>query len=51
MYVEYPEDIKKAMEIFKPYENNIKDAELKDAPPEAIEAFYKFKKWAWEQGQ
>ena len=51
MIIDYPEEIKKAMEIYEPYRLNIKDGELKDAPQEAIDAFYKCKKWAWEQGQ
>ena len=51
MIIDYPEEIKKAMEIYEPYRLNIKDGELKDAPQEAIDAFYKCKKWAWEQEQ
>ena len=51
MIIDYPEEIKKAMEIYEPYRLNIKDGELKDAPQEAIGAFYKCKKWAWEQEQ
>ena len=47
MIIDYPEEIKKAMEIYEPYRLNIKDGELKDA----IDAFYKCKKWAWEQEQ
>ena len=31
--------------------NKVKDGIMKDRPKEAIEAFKKFKKWAWEQGQ
>lgn len=48
---EYPEEIKKAMEKYKPYRNRIKDGVLKDAPPDVIEAFNLVKKWAWEIGQ
>lgn len=51
MIIDYPEEIKKAIEIYEPYRLNIKDGELKDAPQEAIDAFYKCKKWAWEQEQ
>ncbi len=48
---EYPEEIKKAFEKCKPYENRIKDGILKDAPPDVIEAFELTKKWVWEMGQ
>ncbi len=48
---EYPEEIKKMMEVYEPYANRIDDGVLEDAPPKAIEAFEKVKKWAWEQGQ
>lgn len=48
---EYPEEIKKLMAIYEPYSNRIKDGVLKDAPPEAIEALEKVKKWIWEEGQ
>ena len=44
-----PEEIKKLKEVYEPY---IVDCEIvEDAPPEAVEAFEKVKKWAWEQGQ
>ena len=39
------------MKICEPYKDKVKDGIMKDAPKEAIEAFKKFKKWAWEQGQ
>lgn len=45
---EYPEEIKKLMKIYEPY---MVGCHLEDAPPEAVEAFEKVKKWAWEQGQ
>lgn len=48
---EYPEEIKKAFEKCKPYENRIKDGVLKDAPPDVIEAFELTKKWVWEMEQ
>lgn len=49
MFREYPEEIKKLMDLCAPYEDKIKDGELTDAPPEVIEAFKKTKKWAWEE--
>lgn len=51
MIVDYPDEIKKLMKKYEPYADKIKDGELKDAPQEAIDAFYKCKEWAWEQGQ
>ncbi len=48
---EYPEEIKKMMEIYKPYANRINDGKLENAPQKAIEAFEKVKEWAWNQGQ
>lgn len=51
MIVDYPDEIKKLMKKYEPYADKIKDGELKDAPQEAIDAFYKCKKWAWEQEQ
>lgn len=51
MIIDYPVEIKEAMKIYEPYEEKIKDGELVEAPQEAIDAFYKCKKWAWEQGQ
>lgn len=47
----YPKDIEELIKIWEPYENKVKDGILEDAPKEAIEAFNKCKKWAWEQGQ
>ena len=48
---QYPEEIERLFKICGPYEDRIEDGELKDAPPEVIEAFEKTKKWAWEQEQ
>ncbi len=48
---QYPEKIERLFKICEPYEDRIEDGELKDAPPEVIEAFEKTKKWAWEQEQ
>lgn len=48
---EYPEKIKKLMEVYEPYANRIHDGKLENAPQKAIEAFEKVKKWSWEQGQ
>lgn len=47
----FPEEIKKLMDIYEPYENYIFDGRLENVPQEAIDAFEKVKKWAWEQGQ
>lgn len=48
---QYPDDIKKMIDMYQPYAEYICDGELKEAPPEVIEAFNKVKKWIWEQGQ
>lgn len=45
---EYPEEIKELMKIYEAY---MVGCHLEDAPSEAVEAFEKVKKWAWEQGQ
>ena len=37
----YPEEIEKLFKICEPYEDRIENGELKDAPPEVIEAFEK----------
>lgn len=50
-YSKFPPEIQKLIDIYTPYENEIKDGELHDAPIEAIDAFNKVKKWFWEQGQ
>ena len=47
----YPKEIEELLKIWEPYKDKVKDGIMKDAPKEAIEAFEKFKKWAWEQGQ
>ena len=47
----YPEEIEELLKIWEPYKDKVKDGIMKDAPKEAIEAFKKFKKWTWEQGQ
>lgn len=51
MIREYPKEIQKCLEICEPYRWNIKDGEMLNAPQKVIDAFNKFKKWAWEQGQ
>ena len=43
---EYPEEIEKCFEIFE-----LSQGKLEDVPQEAIDAYNKAKKWAWEQGQ
>lgn len=49
MLIEFPKEIQELMNVYKPYMVNHKF--VKDTPQEAIEAFEKVKKWAWEQGQ
>lgn len=39
----YPEEIEKLFKICEPYEDRVENGELKDAPPEVIEAFEKTK--------
>ncbi len=48
---QYPEEIEKLFEICKPYEDRLYEGDTEGVPQEAIEAFEKTKKWAWEQGQ
>ena len=48
---QYPKDIEELMKKWEPYQDKVKDGILKDAPQDAIDAFNKCKKWAWEQGQ
>ena len=50
-YIKYPEEIQKCLDIYEPYAIQIYEGKLEGVPQEAIEAFEKFKKWAWEQGQ
>lgn len=45
---QYPEEIEKLFKMCEPYEDKIVDGELKDAPPEVIDAFEKTKQWVWE---
>lgn len=40
---EYPEEIKKLLKICEPYESKVKNGELKNAPPEVVDAFEKQK--------
>jgi hypothetical protein len=47
--VEYPKEVQEWIDTYDPYMEGCHL--IDDAPPEAIEAFEKFKKWAWEQGQ
>ena len=46
VYREFPEEIDKLFDIFNPYYEQIANV-----PQEAIDAYNKAKKWAWEQGQ
>ncbi len=41
---EYPEEIRKLMEVYEPYANRIYDGKLENAPTKVIEAFEKVKK-------
>lgn len=45
--LEYPPEVQSWIDAFKPY---YKNCSLVDAPPEAVEAFEKFKKWFSMQG-
>ena len=49
--IKYPEEIQKYMDIYEPYSIQIYKGKLEDVPQEAIDAYNKVKKWAWEQGQ
>ena len=49
--IKYPEEIKKCMDIYEPYSIQIYQGKLEGVPQEAIDAYNKVKKWAWEQGQ
>lgn len=50
-YKRYPQEIEELIKKWEPYENKIKNGVMTDAPQEAIDAFNKFKKWAWVKGQ
>ena len=45
------ERIDKLFDIFNPYYEQIAKGNLENVPKEAIDAYEKAKKWAWEQGQ
>ena len=45
---DYPPEIKKLMKVYEPY---IVGCHLENAPPEAVEALEKVKRWSWAQGQ
>lgn len=51
VYREFPEEIDKLFDIFNPYYEQIAKGNLENVPKEAIDAYNKAKKWAWEQGQ
>ena len=51
VYREFPEEIDKLFDIFNPYYEQIAKGNLENVPQEAIDAYNKAKKWAWEQGQ
>ncbi len=46
-----PEEIKVLESLWWPYRFQIHDNRLEGVPTEAIEAYEKCRKWAWEQGQ
>ena len=48
---EFPEEIEKCFEIFESYSTQLSEGKLEDVPQEAIDAYNKAKKWAWECGQ
>ena len=45
---DYPEEIKKLMEIYEPF---IVNHELVNPSPEALEAFKKVQEWSFAEGQ
>ena len=49
--LKYPSDIQKLIEIFDPYREAISSKQFDQIPPEAVDAFNKFKQWSWEQDQ
>ena len=49
--LKYPSDIQKLIDIFDPYREAISSKHFDQSPPEAVDAFNKFKQWSWEQDQ
>mgnify|MGYP007006459735 CR=1 FL=1 len=43
--------LKNVLKLFEPYSIQLSQGKLEDVPQEAIDAYNKAKKWAWEQGQ
>lgn len=48
---DYPQEIKRLMAAYKPYELDLFHGNTTNVPAEAVDAFEKVKQWAWEQGQ
>lgn len=46
-----PDEIKKLEAIWMPYKDEILNNQFDKVPPEALEAYKKDRKWAWEQDQ
>ena len=46
-----PEEIKALERIWDPYRIQIIEKKLSKVPKEALDAYEKCKKWAWEQDQ
>ena len=47
----YPPDIQKLIDTFDPYRKDIIEKNYSRIPDEALQAYEKFKSWAWEQDQ
>lgn len=47
----YPTEIQKLVDTFDPYREAISSKQFDRIPPEAVDAFNKFKQWSWEQDQ
>ena len=43
-----PDYVQAWKDTFRPY---MVGCHLENAPPEAVEAFEKYREWSWEQGQ
>lgn len=49
--LEYPKEIQELIDAFNPYRKDILANNCSSVPNEAMTAYKKFKKWAWEQEQ
>ena len=51
MISRYPEEIEKLVKIFDPYGKKLYEGKTENVLQEAIDAYKKVRKWAWEQGR